>query len=655
MRPIHRGVACRLLPLALAAGTACSLDTPGPQVPDLPLATYLLGLPDGWIVGGQLGTGFSVGVDTAVRHGGARSATILGTPTGSGLPFFAIGQPLRADAYRGRRIRLSAWIRTRDATTPDGGAVLWLRVDGGGVVRANDAMQDRRIRGTTDWAQYSVVLDVPDDATGIIPGVIFSSAGQAWFDDLRLEVVGSDVATTAGPLNIAGADSAAVESQRALYARYPAAPVNLDFEGARGGALDAGAVAWLKQAAVPFDRADPAGSLADLEPLRAMVGGARMVALGEGTHGTREFFQMKHRVLQFLVRELGFTAFAIEATWPEANAVDLYVRTGIGDPAVALSNLYFWTWNTQEVAEMIAWMRDYNRTVPPARQVRFFGFDMQYPGVAMDTVAAFVRRADLARAAAVDSAYACLAPYRNYGVTFRATYSGAPAATRSACRAAAATVDSLLVAGRARYAAAGADDYARARQSARLVVQWEDMAAQGTSSAGSALRDRYMAENARWLLDGLPAGSRMMLWAHNGHVNNTPAAMGGHLRRALGADYLVAGFAFGGGSFNAVEIGSDGTNRGLHPMPTSALPAGALEAYLAAVGAPRLLLDARRIAGAPAAAPLAGPLPMRSIGAGFTPGRDLQYFVQTLLPGDYDLLIYFATTTPSTLLPFRFQ
>ena len=57
----------------------------------------------------------------------------------------------------------------------------------------------------------------------------------------------------------------------------------------------------------------------------------------------------------------------------------------------------------------------------------------------------------------------------------------------------------------------------------------------------------------------------------------------------------------------------------------------------------------------PAAAPLAGPLPMRSIGAAFTPGRDLQYFAQTLLPGDYALLLYFATTTPSTLLPFRFQ
>jgi erythromycin esterase len=423
--------------------------------------------------------------------------------------------------------------------------------------------------------------------------------------------------------------------------------------------LDPGAVAWLKQAAVPFQRSDPGAPLADLEPLRAMVGSARVVALGEGTHGTREFFQMKHRVLEFLVRETGFTAFAIEATWPEANAVDLYVRTGIGDPAVALSNLYFWTWNTQEVLDMIAWMRAYNQTVPAARQVRFFGFDMQSPGTAIDTVVAFVRRADAARAASVDSAYACLAPYRNYGprAGTGGQYSGAAAGARTACRAGVARVDSLVAAGRARYlaAGAGAEEYARARQSARLVVQWEDMAGNAAVAGQTSRRDLYMAENTRWLLDQLPAGSRMMLWAHNYHVSGVPGAMGSHLRQALGPDYLNVGFAFGSGSFNAVEQSEAGQSRGLHAMSTSSVATGALEAYLDAVGSPRLLLDARRIAATAAAAPLAGPIPMRSIGAVFVPGRDLQYFSQALLPGDYDVLIYLATTTASTLLPFRYQ
>jgi len=85
----------------------------------------------------------------------------------------------------------------------------------------------------------------------------------------------------------------------------------------------------------------PADNLDDLEPLRSLVGDARIVSLGEATHGTREFFLMKHRILRFLVERMGFTAFAIEATWPEANRLDRYVRTGDGDPAVLLSGLYF--------------------------------------------------------------------------------------------------------------------------------------------------------------------------------------------------------------------------------------------------------------------------------------------------------------------------
>src|SRR5512145_1222218 len=84
----------------------------------------------------------------------------------------------------------------------------------------------------------------------------------------------------------------------------------------------AGASAWLRGAAVPFDRVDPADNLDDLEPLRRLVGDARIVSLGEATHGTREFFQMKHRILRFLVERMGFTAFAIEATWPESNRLD---------------------------------------------------------------------------------------------------------------------------------------------------------------------------------------------------------------------------------------------------------------------------------------------------------------------------------------------
>jgi erythromycin esterase len=341
---------------------------------------------------------------------------------------------------------------------------------------------------------------------------------------------------------------------------------------------------------------------------------------------------------------------------PESFAIDAYVRGGPGDPAVLLSNLYFWTWNTQEVLDMIQWMRAYNGSVAPDRQVRFFGFDMQSAGAAIDTVVAYMQRVDAPRLSSVTSAYACLAPYRNFGRrSSSAQYSTLPPAQRVVCRASVAFVDSMLLANRAAYEASGVAAYARARQSARLVVQWEDMRAQSVAGVGSSRRDQYMAENTLWLLDQLPAGSKMVLWAHNFHVSNGPASMGGHLRRALGPAYLIAGFTFGSGAFNAIEQSATGAFGALRAMSTSAHRVGSIESYFAALGVPRLMLDARRIPGASTATFLAGPMGMRSVGSVYRPGNDLAYFSTVLLPSDYDVLIHFGETSASTLLPFRYE
>ncbi len=131
---------------------------------------------------------------------------------------------------------------------------------------------------------------------------------------------------------------------------------------------------------------------ADLLPFRQVVGDARVVSLGEATHGTREFFRMKHRLVEFMVEDLGFTLFGIEANLTEARVVNEYVLHGVGDPAVALKGLYFWTWDTEEVLEMLRWMRRYNTRVSVGRQVRFFGFDMQEPSVAFERLRGYLKQ-----------------------------------------------------------------------------------------------------------------------------------------------------------------------------------------------------------------------------------------------------------------------
>jgi erythromycin esterase-like protein len=129
-----------------------------------------------------------------------------------------------------------------------------------------------------------------------------------------------------------------------------------------------------------------------MKPLKKMIGNARIVSLGEATHGSREFFQLKHRMLEYLATEMGFTIFSIEANMPEAYRLNDYVLNGTGDPAKLIKGMYFWTWNTQEVLDMVMWMRQFNKS--GKGKVQFTGFDMQTPNVAADIVRDFVDKND---------------------------------------------------------------------------------------------------------------------------------------------------------------------------------------------------------------------------------------------------------------------
>ncbi len=148
--------------------------------------------------------------------------------------------------------------------------------------------------------------------------------------------------------------------------------------------------AWIRASAIRLVTPEAGHGFADMQPLKQVIGNARIVSLGEATHGTREFFQLKHRMLEFLASEMGFTIFSIEASMPEAYRLNDYVLNGTGDPAALLKGMYFWTWDTEEVLDMIRWMREFNAS--GKGRVQFTGFDMQTPTVAQEIVRGFVAR-----------------------------------------------------------------------------------------------------------------------------------------------------------------------------------------------------------------------------------------------------------------------
>lgn len=192
------------------------------------VSTQLATLPDEPYAVGWSGTrpgAYRIGLDRTIAHQGSSSGHITArslTPEG----FATLTQMLRADSVRGKRVRLSGFVKTHDVT---GSAGLWLRVDGNGGMLAFDNMAARPVRGTRDWTRVSVVLDVPADADGLALGFLMQSGGEAWIDDMSLEVVGSDVPST--NMVPPSANPANAGTMRAMYRSAPAVLANPGFEG----------------------------------------------------------------------------------------------------------------------------------------------------------------------------------------------------------------------------------------------------------------------------------------------------------------------------------------------------------------------------------------------------------------------------------------
>jgi hypothetical protein len=169
-------------------------------------------LPAGWFKAGSHPAEYDMGLDETVRHDNGKSSATVKSVAANLHGFGTLMQMTQPGDFLGKRVRLSGWVKSDKVTDWAG---LWFRVDGPtpNVSLAFDNMQDRAIKGTTDWTRYEIVLDVPKEAQRLAFGVLLAGAGQVWMDDLKFEVVPTTVKST----NIAPPAP-------------PPAPTNLNFE-----------------------------------------------------------------------------------------------------------------------------------------------------------------------------------------------------------------------------------------------------------------------------------------------------------------------------------------------------------------------------------------------------------------------------------------
>lgn len=422
-------------------------------------------------------------------------------------------------------------------------------------------------------------------------------------------------------------------------------PIRIELEpDAEAGPAPPEVLDWLRAQATRLDTVDAGHGLADLAPLERSVGAAPIVALGEATHGSSEFFRLKHRMLEFLVSEMGFTAIALEANFPEALDVNEYVLTGRGDPAKALAGMYFWTTNTEETLEMIRWMRRYNADPRHPKKVKFYGFDMQFAWRSVKDVVAYLRRVDPDRATAAARALALLA-----NAYTQPDFDRLPLASRQAT---AAIADDLARAFDERHPdwarRTGEEAWVLARQHTRILQQNLAMSCASGREAQN-IRDRAMAENAAWIFEHEGPGAKLVLWAASLHIATDDSGgyvrMGVHLRERFGRDLVTFGSAFHEGGLKAWQIPLD-LGTGVLSFNVGAAPEGTLDETLARAGLERAAIDLRALPSAgPVAAWFGAPHLTRQIGSGYS--SDGQWFRWRVAPRLWDAILYVARVTAS--------
>lgn len=393
-------------------------------------------------------------------------------------------------------------------------------------------------------------------------------------------------------------------------------------------------VIWARTRAIPLQSAEPGRGVEDLQAIRHWVGRARVVGVGEATHGTREFFQLKHRLLEFFVQEMGFTAFAMETGFAEAIRVNDYVLGGGGDALSVVQGMRYWIWNTEEVVALVEWMRRYNQRPTTTSKVRFYGFDLQSVAAPVAHVREYLRASGLPEAQVVAAGPNRAKEWGLRGAEARAGREAGSAEVRR--------WGQFLEAHRSRLIAGGDE---RAWRTAQRAAQ---VALQAIAFAGldevdiDKFRDAAMADNVKWLRALEGSAGKLMLWAHNGHVAATSgnfSPMGQHLRGALGPDYFVLGTAFNQGAFRSKPGPREYVFGPARPE--------SFDGVLARVGPPIFALNLRDPSmSADAARWLAGEHAARKAGTMYLPPEDDDNNWLRIVPRDcFDAVIFFDRTT----------
>ncbi len=396
---------------------------------------------------------------------------------------------------------------------------------------------------------------------------------------------------------------------------------------------------------------------ADLRPMLERIGDARVVLLGEATHGTSEFYRLREWITRELIKHKGFSFVAIEGDWPDAARIDNYVRHSNVPRSewTAFARFPAWMWRNREVRAFVDWLREHNSGAESSARVAFYGLDLYSLYNSIQSILDYLDSVDPTTAEVARQRYACLTPWQSDPAVYgRATLTG----QYRTCEPEVTSMLADLLKKRRTYAEHDGERFLDAVQNARLVANAERYyrIMYYGSRASWNLRDTHMFDTLKNLLKFHGPDSKAVVWAHNSHVGDSVATEMsardeyniGHLcRQAFGDTSYAIGFGTNSGTVAAASEWGE-------PMQVKIVRpalAGSYERLCHETGEPRFLLPLRGLSRAAPTAGLLQPRLERAIGVIYRPETELQsHYFEAVLPRQFDEYIWFDETSAVTPL-----
>ena len=396
---------------------------------------------------------------------------------------------------------------------------------------------------------------------------------------------------------------------------------------------------------------------ADLEPLLHRIGDARVVLIGEASHGTSEFYRMRAQITQRLIEAKGFGIVAAEADWPDAARIDNYVRHREVPPSewTAFARFPTWMWRNEETRSFIDWLHMRNSSLEYHQRAAFYGLDLYSLYTSVRAVITYLETVDPDLAAIARQRYGCLSPWEADPAAYgRAALRG----SYHKCEQAVAHILTELLQKRQAYALRDGERFFDAAQNARLVANAEEYyrIMYYGSRASWNHRDSHMFETLKNALEQHGAESRAVIWAHNSHIGDAVATemsrrgehnIGQLCRESFGKACYSIGFGTNDGSVAAAA----GWDEPMQVMDVRSAHPQSYERLFHMTNAPGLLLPLNQSRSVELRAKLEKPRLERAIGVIYRPDSELaSHYFEAVLPRQFDEYIWIDRT--SAVKPF---